>query len=110
MVWYVVIAIIVGVTFATAMVPKIIDDFTYGKVEFGDFLFACVIGILFGAVVGFLWPVTVTLGAVFYGLWRLYLVSQESTKRKKSNINSYGCSHPTDKTEKRTGLKALFKW
>lgn len=108
--WYVVIAIIVGLVAAFVISRSIMDDVTYQEPKFVDFLGSLFFGLIAGGLIGLLWVGAVPLLAIIYGLWRLYLASQESAKRKKSNRKSYGNSYTTDKTEKRTGIRALFKW
>lgn len=109
MVWYIVIAIIVGLAAAFVVARSVLNDITYGKAEFIEFLMSLFIGLVAGAIIGVLWVGTVPLLAIIYGLWRLYLASQESAKRKKSNSFDYS-RPPLEKTEKRTGIRALFKW
>lgn len=82
---YIVIAVIVGLIAAVLVARQAIDDFTYGEVQFRDFLAGSVIGIIIGFAVGFLWFITVPLAALIFGAWRLFLaVNTEPSQRRQS--------------------------
>lgn len=86
-VFYVVIAVIVGLVAAVLFAKMAIDDLTIGEVEFGDFLFGSVVGILIGAAIGSLWIFTVPLAALIFGAWRLFLAMNSGPSQRRHSTN-----------------------